>query len=112
MEIITKTTDFYLREESAAAIGKFDGVHVGHRRLLEEILDQKKAGRKACVFTFDPPPSVFFGKTEVKNDKGPRALSSAGSEHLPYKQRVGGSNPSAPTSEHRTKVRCSFRLYL
>jgi hypothetical protein len=23
--------------------------------------------------------------------------SSAGSEHLPYKQRVGGSNPSAPT---------------
>ncbi|MBD5479706.1 MAG: riboflavin biosynthesis protein RibF [Lachnospiraceae bacterium] len=66
MEIITKTTDFYLREESAAAIGKFDGVHVGHRRLLEEILDQKKAGRKACVFTFDPPPSVFFGKTEEK----------------------------------------------
>jgi putative endonuclease len=26
-----------------------------------------------------------------------RELSSAGSEHLPYKQRVGGSNPSAPT---------------
>ncbi|MBD5536427.1 MAG: riboflavin biosynthesis protein RibF [Lachnospiraceae bacterium] len=66
MEIITKTTDFYLREESAAAIGKFDGVHVGHRRLLEEILGQKKAGRKACVFTFDPPPSVFFRKTEEK----------------------------------------------
>ena len=29
--------------------------------------------------------------------KETRALSSAGSEHLPYKQRVGGSNPSAPT---------------
>lgn len=66
MEIITKTTDFYLREESAAAIGKFDGVHVGHRWLLEEILDQRKVGKKACVFTFDPPPSVFFGKTEEK----------------------------------------------
>ncbi len=26
-----------------------------------------------------------------------RVLSSAGSERLPYKQRVGGSNPSAPT---------------
>ena len=24
-------------------------------------------------------------------------FSSAGSEHLPYKQRVGGSNPSTPT---------------
>jgi hypothetical protein len=28
-----------------------------------------------------------------------RELSSAGSEHLPYKQRVGGSNPSAPTKK-------------
>ena len=27
------------------------------------------------------------------------ALSSAGSERLPYKQRVGGSNPSAPTKQ-------------
>ena len=28
-----------------------------------------------------------------------RAFSSAGSEHLPYKQRVGGSNPSTPTEK-------------
>ena len=28
-------------------------------------------------------------------------LSSAGSERLPYKQRVGGSNPSAPTTENQ-----------
>ncbi len=28
-----------------------------------------------------------------------RAFSSAGLEHLPYKQRVGGSNPSTPTSK-------------
>ena len=30
-------------------------------------------------------------------NKRHRAFSSAGSEHLPYKQRVGGSNPSTPT---------------
>ncbi len=29
--------------------------------------------------------------------KKPWAFSSAGLEHLPYKQRVGGSNPSTPT---------------
>ena len=29
-----------------------------------------------------------------------RAFSSAGSEHLPYKQRVGGSNPSTPTNKY------------
>ena len=34
-----------------------------------------------------------------------RALSSAGSERLPYKQRVGGSNPSAPTTrENKDRV--------
>ena len=32
------------------------------------------------------------------NAKAKRAFSSAGSEHLPYKQRVGGSNPSTPTT--------------
>ena len=34
-----------------------------------------------------------------KTDEGSSewALSSAGSERLPYKQRVGGSNPSSPT---------------
>ena len=31
-----------------------------------------------------------------------RAFSSAGSEHLPYKQRVGGSNPSTPTPKRKS----------
>lgn len=66
MEIITGTTDFYLQEETAVAIGKFDGIHIGHRRLLQEILDEKAKGRRACVFTFDPPPTVFFGKSSEK----------------------------------------------
>ena len=39
-----------------------------------------------------------------------RAVSAVGSEHLPYKQRVGGSNPSLPTRAVRTSVRavCCF----
>lgn len=32
------------------------------------------------------------------------ALSSAGSERLPYKQRVGGSNPSAPTKKRISTI--------
>lgn len=61
MEIIANTTDFYLEKETAAAIGKFDGIHVGHKRLLEEILSHKEKGLRACVFTFDPSPAVLFG---------------------------------------------------
>lgn len=64
MEIIANTTDFYLSggAETAVALGKFDGIHIGHRRLLEEILSAKKKGMAACVFTFDPSPAVFFGR--------------------------------------------------
>lgn len=66
MEIIANTTDICLRIETAAAIGKFDGIHIGHRRLLEEILSRKKDGLAACVFTFDPPPAYFFGSSDGK----------------------------------------------
>lgn len=66
MEIIADTTEIQLKEETAAAIGKFDGIHIGHRRLLEEILSQKQDGLRACVFTFDPPPAVLFGRSDEK----------------------------------------------
>lgn len=64
MEIIVNTSDFYLEKETAVAMGKFDGVHIGHQRLLSEILEQKKNGLLACVFTFEPAPAVLFGKSD------------------------------------------------
>ena len=39
--------------------------------------------------------SLSGTKNKKKDFRG--AFSSAGLEHLPYKQRVGGSNPSTPT---------------
>lgn len=66
MEIITNTTDFYLDRDTAVAIGKFDGIHIGHRRLLEEIREKKKDGLCTCVFTFDPAPAVLFGQSDGK----------------------------------------------
>lgn len=64
MEIITNTTDFYLKAETAVALGKFDGVHIGHRRLLDEIIMRKSRGLAACVFTFDPTPAVLFRSSD------------------------------------------------
>ena len=40
---------------------------------------------------------IFALAFETTNDVFYREISSAGSEHLPYKQGVGGSNPSSPT---------------
>ena len=39
------------------------------------------------------------------------AHSSAGSEHLPYKQRVRGSNPCAPTPMKATPTVAFFRRF-
>ena len=41
----------------AVAIGNFDGVHLGHARLVERLRKMaERVGGPAVVFTFDPPP--------------------------------------------------------
>ena len=77
MRIISGTTQFRIEEGTAVAIGKFDGLHLGHRRLLEEILRQKEDGLAAAVFTFDPSPEIFFGMNpsrELSTNEEKRAL--------------------------------------
>lgn len=59
MNIITDT-QFHMGEPSCVAIGKFDGVHVGHRKLLEYVLSAKEDGLASVVFTFHPSPNALF----------------------------------------------------
>ena len=44
MQIIQGTTEFQIEGRSAVALGKFDGIHLGHERLLSCILGKKKRG--------------------------------------------------------------------
>jgi riboflavin kinase / FMN adenylyltransferase len=48
--------------ERAVAIGTFDGVHIGHRRVIEAAL---AAGPQATVVTFDPHPRIALGHRVV-----------------------------------------------
>ncbi len=48
-----------LPEPVCAAIGNFDGVHLGHQKLIFEC---KRHGLKSAVLTFYPHPSVFLKK--------------------------------------------------
>ena len=48
-------------EKSAVALGLFDGVHLGHRAVLDLALEQKKNGLTPTVFTFSP--SAVLRKT-------------------------------------------------
>ena len=65
MRIIQDRTEFHIDEKSAVALGKFDGIHKGHEVLLSHILEQKKNGLLAVVFTFHPSAAVYFGKGET-----------------------------------------------
>lgn len=61
MRIITGFEELSSEEKSAVAIGKFDGIHIGHQQLLSRVFAQREQGLISCVFTFDPAPEVFFG---------------------------------------------------
>ncbi len=60
MQIITRLDELNIDSITAVAMGKFDGIHLGHKKLLKMIMDQKIDGLKAVVFTFEPSPEEFF----------------------------------------------------
>lgn len=65
MKIVTGTTEFQMDMPSSVAIGKFDGIHVGHEALLQHVLEAKKEGLTAVIFTFSPSPYEFFSGETV-----------------------------------------------
>lgn len=53
------------------ALGNFDGVHLGHVALLEQLRTlAREAGSKAIALTFDPSPAEV-----LRPEKAPRALT-------------------------------------
>lgn len=53
MKIISNTTEFQIAESTAVSLGKFDGLHQGHRLLVNRILEKKKENLASLIFTFD-----------------------------------------------------------
>lgn len=100
MQTIRGTTQFKIEEGTAVAIGKFDGLHLGHRKLLQEILKQKEDGLKAAVFTFDPSPEIFFGMNPSRelstNEEKRRLFEEIGIDILvefPFNKETAATSP-------------------
>jgi riboflavin kinase/FMN adenylyltransferase len=56
---------------TVAAIGNFDGVHLGHREILSAVVHEaSERGLRAVAITFDPHPERF-----LRPDRAPRLLT-------------------------------------
>ena len=69
MKYIHDSTQIFNDKECIVVLGNFDGVHIGHQRLLEEARNEsKKNNIQLVVFSFYPPP------TWVLSDKNKKQL--------------------------------------
>ena len=65
MKYIAGSTDFNLKN-SAVTLGKFDGLHQGHRLLIDEVLSLKSKGYTSVMFTFLYHPYNLISENEIK----------------------------------------------
>lgn len=65
MEVISKTKDFKLNN-TAVTLGKFDGMHIGHMSLVQEVTLSKKDGLTPVLFTFDTSPYEVVGGSKME----------------------------------------------
>lgn len=86
MKIINDTLDFGIQEESAITLGKFDGIHKGHQKLMKKILAKKEQGLKSVVFTFGQMPGTVFlgnkGRTILTKEERRKHLADMGIDYM------------------------------
>ena len=89
MKVYNNIADFKGVDNVILTIGTFDGVHVGHRKLLSKLMEiKKKDGGETVVLTFDPHPRLvlFPDQTDLKlittTQEKVELLRSCGVDHL------------------------------
>ncbi|MEG1158528.1 MAG: bifunctional riboflavin kinase/FAD synthetase, partial [Christensenellaceae bacterium] len=69
-----------IKEKTAVAIGLFDGVHKGHKALINDL--EAQAGLKSLVYTFDRKPNHFAYKNIYTLDEKEQIFSSMGVDYF------------------------------
>ena len=67
MRIITSLEELEQINKSVVTIGKFDGLHKGHKVLIQKtVYYAQKNNMKSVVFTFSNHPANFFESEKVR----------------------------------------------
>lgn len=87
MECFIGMTEFKIQKPTVVTIGKFDGRHKGHQKLLGRMLDfKKRLGLGTAVFTFDMAPVARLSGTAQKvittNRERRRNMEKMGIDYL------------------------------
>lgn len=88
---------------SVAAIGKFDGLHIGHQRVIRLAIQKAKTlGVKCFVVTFHPSPEGFFHPEAYKPLTEPEEMLSLLGQlgvdavlFMPFNRRLACQAPDA-----------------
>ena len=106
MQYIADTKEFHIAEPTVVSIGKFDGLHCGHKKLVAEMMNYRVQGRKAAMFTFSQPPGTLVkGKTQnviMTNREREQLLEEAGLDYLveyPFDEEVRTMPPEKFVSD-------------
>lgn len=68
MKYIEGLMDYTMDRDTAVTLGKFDGIHRGHQKLIKHICEKKKNGLESVVVTIWPNPKnpALLTKSEKK----------------------------------------------
>ncbi|MAH90052.1 MAG: riboflavin biosynthesis protein RibF [Candidatus Pelagibacter sp.] len=87
MKIFKNTSVTKGYKNSVLAIGNFDGVHVGHKKVLNAAYKKaKEIKKKFGLLTFEPVPVMFFNKKIINHrlDTLPQKISNLKNKKLDF----------------------------
>lgn len=100
MKVFTSLYNSNIQEDTAIAVGKFDGLHKGHELLMQKIIAQEQKGLRSLVVTFDTSPRIQLQKDMTKvlitNEERMELLRHEGISYLaqcPFEEEIKDLEP-------------------